>query len=185
MDARRDAGLAAAVFAVAANALVVRDFPGCVATVGDMRFEPGGFNVVPGSAHVSLEFRSLDPAQLDSLEAALLAEARSAAEAHALGVEATDVGRWQGVQLDENVRGAIATAATGLGLTALELASGAGHDAQALAAVTPSGMIFVPSVGGVSHDARERTTWEDCVNGANVLMHAALELCQNYAGRGA
>ncbi|MDP9285306.1 MAG: M20 family metallo-hydrolase [Actinomycetota bacterium] len=185
MDARRDAGLAAAVFAVSANALVIRDFPGCVATVGDMRFHPGGFNVVPAAAYAALEFRSLEPAQLDVLEAALLAEARSAAETYALGVEATDVGRWEGVQLDQEVREAIATAAAGLGLTSLELASGAGHDAQALAAVTRSGMVFVPSVGGVSHDARERTAWEDCVNGANVLMHAALELCHAYAARGA
>ncbi len=64
----------------------------------------------------------------------------------------------------------------GLGLTAMELPSGAGHDAQALAAVTPSGMIFVPSTGGVSHDAREHTPWQDCLNGANVLLGAALEL---------
>jgi N-carbamoyl-L-amino-acid hydrolase len=55
--------------------------------------------------------------------------------------------------------------------------SGAGHDAQALAGITPSGMIFVPSAGGVSHDPREHTAWKDCVNGANTLLHAALELC--------
>ena len=54
--------------------------------------------------------------------------------------------------------------------------SGAGHDAQALAAITPSGMVFVPSVGGVSHDPSEHTRWEDCVNGANVLLNATVEL---------
>jgi N-carbamoyl-L-amino-acid hydrolase len=185
MDARRDAGLAAAVFSVAANALVVRDFPGCVATVGDMQFAPGGFNVVPGSARVSLECRSPEAAQLDALEAALLGEARAAAEHHALGVEATVVGRWAPATLDRSVREAIASAAAGLGLTTLELPSGAGHDAQALAAVTPAGMIFVPSTGGVSHDPREHTPWDDCVNGADTLLHAALELCGSYAGRGA
>ena len=58
----------------------------------------------------------------------------------------------------------------------MELQSGAGHDAQALAAITPSGMAFVPSVGGISHDPLERTAWEDCVNGANVLLGAALRL---------
>ena len=177
MDARSDAGLAAAVFAVAANALV-RDFPDCVATVGDMRFRPGSFNVVPGAARVSLEFRSLESAQLDALEAALLQEARAAAEQHALGVEATVLGAWAPAALDAGMRAAIATAAAGLGLTAMEIPSGAGHDAQALAAVTPSGMIFVPSTGGVSHDPREHTSWEDCVNGANTLLHAALELCR-------
>jgi len=63
-----------------------------------------------------------------------------------------------------------------LGLRALELPSGAGHDAQALARVTRSGMLFVPSRGGVSHSPAELTAWEDCVNGADVLLGAALEL---------
>jgi hydantoinase/carbamoylase family amidase len=185
MDARRDAGLAAAVFAVAANTLVVRDYPGCVATIGAMRFEPGDFNVVPGAARVSLEFRSTEPAQLDELEAALHREARDAAERYALGVEGAIVGRWEPVTLDSGVREAIASAAAGLDLTAVELPSGAGHDAQALAAVTPTGMIIVPSTGGVSHQPREYTPWEDCVNGANTLLQAALELCRLYAVRGA
>ena len=56
----------------------------------------------------------------------------------------------------------------------MELPSGAGHDAQSLAAITPSGMVFVPAVGGVSHDPAEETAWEDCVNGANVLLNAAV-----------
>jgi N-carbamoyl-L-amino-acid hydrolase len=181
MDARRDAGLAAAVFSTAANALVVRDFPDCVATIGDMRFQPGAFNVVPGAAHVSLEFRALEPAQLDALEDALLAEARAAAQGYALGVEVTTVGSWEPTALDADLRTVIAAAATELGLTSMELASGAGHDAQPLAAVTASGMIFVPSAGGISHDPREHTPWEDCVNGANTLLHATLA----YAARGA
>ena len=184
MEGRHDAGLAAAAFTVAANALVVRDFAGCVATVGDLRFHPGGFNVVPGTARASLEFRSLDAAQLDALESALLAEAQAVAAAHGVTIEATGVGHWNGTQLDASVRAAIAVAAATLGLTALELSSGAGHDAQALAAVTPSGMIFVPSTGGISHDSREHTAWEDCVNGANTLLLATLGLCAAYAARG-
>jgi beta-ureidopropionase / N-carbamoyl-L-amino-acid hydrolase len=184
MDARRDAGLAAAAFAIAANALVVRDFPGCVATVGDMRFHPGAFNIVPGSARVSLEFRSLESSQLDALEEALLAEAHAAAERHALGVDVTPVGRWEPTPLDAGVRDAIETAAESLGLAAIELPSGAGHDAQALAGITPSGMIFVPSTGGVSHNPREHTDWDDCVHGADTLLQTTLELCRVYAVRG-
>ena len=64
----------------------------------------------------------------------------------------------------------------------MELPSGAGHDAQSLAAVTPSGMVFVPSSGGVSHDPAEHTAWEDCVNGANVLLHAAVALATGRVG---
>jgi N-carbamoyl-L-amino-acid hydrolase len=184
MTGRRDAGLAAADFAVAANAFVLRDFPGCVATVGDMRFEPGSFNVIPGAARVSLDFRSPEAAQLDALEAGLRGEAAAAAGRHALDVDARVVARWEPAVLDPGVREAIAGAAAGLGLTAIELPSGVGHDAQALAAATPSGMIFVPSAGGVSHQPGEHTSWEDCVNGANTLLHAALGLCRRYAVRG-
>ena len=177
----RRRGLAAAVFAVAANELVVRDFPGCVATVGDLRLEPGAYNVIPGSARVAIECRSLDLAQLDALESALLREAHAAAATHALDMEATPVGRWEPTPLDADLRATVGRAATGLGLKTLELQSGAGHDAQALAAVVPSGMVFVPSDGGASHDPREHTSWKDCVNGANTLLRAALELCTSYA----
>ncbi|HXY81925.1 MAG TPA: Zn-dependent hydrolase [Gaiellaceae bacterium] len=176
MGARRDAGLGAAAFAVAANAVVARDFPGCVATVGDLRLEPGAFNVVPGSARVALELRSPDAVQLDELESALLGEAGLAAEQHALGLEAIPVGSWEPTALDPGVRAAIRRAAAALGLSTLELVSGAGHDAQALAGVTRSGMIFVPSVAGISHDAGEHTRWEDCVHGADALLGAALAL---------
>jgi N-carbamoyl-L-amino-acid hydrolase len=65
-----------------------------------------------------------------------------------------------------------------LGLKHAPLPSGAGHDAQALARICPTGMIFVPSVGGFSHSSKEFTEWEDCVNGANVLLHAALLLAR-------
>jgi N-carbamoyl-L-amino-acid hydrolase len=177
MDARRDAGLAAAAFSLRANAIVVEGFPACVATVGDMRFEPGAFNVVPGAAHVSLEFRSLDAAELDALEAALLEAAGAIAERGGLELETEAVGRWEPTTLDAGVRAAIEDSAAGLGLTSTALPSGAGHDAQALAAVTRSGMVFVPSSGGLSHDPREHTSWPACVNGANVLLGAARLLC--------
>ena len=181
MDTRRDAGLASAAFAVAANELVVRDFPGCVATVGDLRLAPGAFNVIPGSAQLSLEFRSLDSATLDALEAALLDLAGAGAKSRGIDLDVEPVGRWEPTELDWRVRAAVERAAAGLGLTTMELPSGAGHDAQALAAVAPSGMIFVPSAGGVSHDAREHTPWQDCLNGANVLVAAALLLAAGPA----
>ena len=64
------------------------------------------------------------------------------------------------------------------GLEASRLPSGAGHDAQMIAALGPMGMIFVPSIGGISHSPRERTTWDDCARGATVLLDAILELDQ-------
>jgi hydantoinase/carbamoylase family amidase len=176
MEARKDAGVAAAGFIRAAHELVVRDFTGCVATVGDVHFEPGAFNVVPGAARLALEFRSLDRGRLDALERALLAAAHAEADAHALGLDVTPVGRWEPTDLASNVCDVVEQAAAALSLTSMRLPSGAGHDAQALAGLTASGMIFVPSVGGVSHAPGEHTAWKDCVNGANVLLGAALRL---------
>ena len=181
MDARRDAGLAAATFVVGVHETVLRDFPNCVATVGRVTFEPGAFNVIAGEAQVALEFRSADPSRLDALEDALVFRAR---EAETLGhtVEVEPVGRWEPVPLDTTVRTAIAHVADALGLSTAELPSGAGHDAQALAQITPSGMIFVPSVDGVSHQPGEQTAWDDCLNGANILLGTTLELAEVFAG---
>lgn len=176
MDQRRDAGLAAAAFMLAANDVTVREFPGTVATVGEVRLAPGAFNVVPGRATVSLEFRAADGATLDRLERALLECAQREAAARGVEVGAEPVGRWEPTPLDGGVIEAIERSAELLGLRSMRMPSGAGHDAQALAEVTPAGMVFVPSIDGVSHDPSERTSWEDCANGADVLAGAALAL---------
>jgi N-carbamoyl-L-amino-acid hydrolase len=73
---------------------------------------------------------------------------------------------------------AITAAADSLALTHTALPSGAGHDAQSLAPFTDAGMIFIPSQDGVSHSPREFSEWEACINGANVLLRAALKMCE-------
>ena len=176
MRERRDAAVGAAAFVVAARDLVARDYPGCVATAGNIEVEPGAFNVIPRRARLALEFRSTETQRLDELEGELTALARRAAETNSVELEIAPAGRWEPTALDEGVRAAIGRSAQTLGLRTLDLASGAGHDAQAVAAVTRSGMVFVPSRGGVSHASDEHTDWEDCVNGANVLLNAALDL---------
>ncbi len=178
MAGRRDAAVAAARVILGIRETVVRDFPGSVATVGDVRVEPGAFNVVPGLARLALEFRSADERELDAIESAMLARVRAEVDSEAVEVEVSPVARWQPSHLDPGMADAIERSAAALGLTTKRLASGAGHDAQALAAVTPSGMIFVPSVGGVSHDPSELTAWEDVVNGANVLLGTVRELAR-------
>jgi hydantoinase/carbamoylase family amidase len=178
MDARRDAGLAAASFALAVREIVVRDFPGCVATIGDVRLAPGAYNVVPGTARVALEFRSGDHVGLERLEVAMLDAARAAAERGRVELEIEPVGRWEPTAFDLFVCDTIEAVAADLGLSTMRLPSGAGHDAQALAGVTRAGMIFVPSIGGLSHAPGEETRWEDCVNGANVLLRTALVLAR-------
>ncbi len=178
MDARRDAALGAAAFVLAVREIVAREFPECVATVGDIATEPGSFNVVPRLARLRMECRSLDAAELTALEEALGDRARREAEAFGLSVTVERVGRWEPTPTDSRFRAAVSDAATALGLSTMELPSGAGHDAQALAPITPVGMVFVPSVAGISHDPSEHTRWVDCVNGANVLLGATVQLAR-------
>jgi N-carbamoyl-L-amino-acid hydrolase len=179
MQARRDAALGAAAFVLAVRETVTRDFPDCVATVGDIDLEPGAFNVIPGRARLSLELRSPGAARLELLESALLDAADRAARGAGLGLQTDAVGQFAPVAMHESMRLTIARAAHDLGLRSVELVSGAGHDAQALARVTPTGMIFVPSAGGVSHDPAEYTEWQACVNGANVLLRSALLVAES------
>lgn len=185
MDARRDAAVAAASVILSVREIVIHDFPGSVITVGDVRVEPGAFNVVPGVARLALEFRSQDEAELDAIESAVFARLRADAEARGIGLEVSPVARWQPTALDPGMADAIERVATALGLSTKRLPSGAGHDAQVLAAVTPTGMIFVPSVGGVSHDPREYTAWDDVVNGANVLLGTVVALAAGDQGSAA
>jgi len=183
MVVRRDAAVAAAAFVLGVRELTIRDYPGAVATVGDVRVEPGAFNVVPGRARLRLECRSLHAPEVESLASALTDLANETARTEGVEVTVEPVGRVAPAPTAETVRAALAGAAADLGLTTMELASGAGHDAQSLAAITPSGMVFVPSIGGVSHDPSEETAWPDCLNGANVLLNAAVRLAE-AAGRG-
>ncbi len=74
------------------------------------------------------------------------------------------------------VKRVVESAAGALRLDAHHLPSGAGHDAQMMATLMPMGMIFVPSVGGISHSPKELTSWQDCAHGANVLLRAVLAL---------
>jgi N-carbamoyl-L-amino-acid hydrolase len=176
MEHRLDAAQGASAFTLAVRETVMAEFPGCVATVGNMAFEPGVFNVVPRAVTVSTEFRADAEATLDEIEARLAQQASHAAHRFGLDLEIQQLDSTAPARMDERVQEALAGACRALGLRHTFLPSGAGHDAQCLAPVCPTGMIFVPSVGGTSHSAREFTGWRDCVNGANVLLHAALTL---------
>jgi N-carbamoyl-L-amino-acid hydrolase len=176
MDLRRDASLGAAQLALAVHEMIRRDFPGCVANVGDVAIEPGAFNVVPERATLKLEVRSLDETELRSLAAVVGDLARAAARRWNLEVVVEPVGWWAPGLTHPRVREAVASSARSLGLSATEMPSGAGHDAQVMARITPSGMVFVPSHDGISHHPEEFTELEDCINGANVLLGAAVAL---------
>jgi N-carbamoyl-L-amino-acid hydrolase len=123
-----------------------------------------------------IELRDLSPEKL----AAMIADIRRRAAAIATNtktrIEIADHSRNPPAMAAEDVQGAIERAARSLGLSARRQPSGAGHDAQMMAVLGRMGMIFVPSVGGISHSPRELTSWQDCANGANVLLGAVLEM---------
>ena len=174
---RQDALLAAAHLTVAVNEVAL-DTPGRhVATVGRMRVEPGAPNVIPGKVVMSLEIRDLSAKKIKRLYAVIAAHAGEIANKTetSMTFERLDVAAVP-APTDERMRRIIEETAHGLGLTTKRMPSGAGHDAQDMVRIAPTGMIFVPSVDGISHAPDEYTRPEDMANGANVLLHAVLKL---------
>jgi len=114
------------------------------------------------------------------LEAALLERAQAAAAQFGLGLQVEWLGRCNPAPMSERVQMMLAESADFLALKRISLGSGAGHDAQSLAKVCPVGMIFIPSVEGASHSPREFSRWRDCVNGANLLLQAALRMASDF-----
>ena len=178
MEDRLDASLGASAFTLAAREIAMNDFPNCVLNIGNMEFTPGAFNIVPERVDVALEFRSPDEDEFQQLDRTLLERAKAEAQRFGLDLKVDFLGKHSPTVMSKKVQQTFADACETLGLTHTSLVSGAGHDGQSLAGICPVGMIFVPSVDGASHSPREFTKWEDCVNGANVLLQAALRLAE-------
>jgi N-carbamoyl-L-amino-acid hydrolase len=174
MDRRRDAMLAAARFIEAVNR-VVTSVPGRqVGTVGRIQALPGAPNVIPGKVVLSLELRDLDAAKITMLYERIREEASRIAAASGTTFDFTSINVNTPAPTDPRIRAIIATSARDVGLTTKLMPSGAGHDAQDMARLGPVGMIFVPSVDGISHSPREFSRADDITNGANVLLGAVL-----------
>ena len=177
MNHRRDALLSAAEFVLAVNR-VATSMPGRqVATVGRLRAEPGAPNVIPGKVVLSLEIRDLDAAKMTAVYDAVRAEADKIAQARQTPFTFAQLKvSSEPAPTDQRLQRIIAKAAGALKLTSKVMPSGAGHDAQEISHITPTGMIFVPSVGGISHAPKEFTTQQDMANGANVLLQTVLAI---------
>jgi N-carbamoyl-L-amino-acid hydrolase len=176
MSMRKDALLAAAAFVTGLPDIAAGVSEHAVVTCGILRLEPGGANVVPGVATVTLDFRDPVRERLDELERAIEQAAHDAAERHGLTVTWKADPSIDPVPLDESLRGAIRRQTERLGLSHTDIPSGAGHDSQNMAHIAPTAMIFVPSKAGRSHSAAEFTEFDDVVNGANVLLATMIEL---------
>jgi len=176
MNDRHDALLSAARFIEAVNRIVTSEPGRQVGTVGRINALPGTVNVIPGKVECTLELRDLDEKKIDALFVKVEAEAKK--------IGAMNGTTFSFAQFTNNIpaptapaiRAMIAAAATELGLSHKTMPSGAGHDAQDVAQICPVGMIFIPSIGGISHAPKEFSRPQDITNGANVLLNTLLKL---------
>jgi len=173
---RKDALLAASEMVVAVREIAT-SIPGKqVATVGQISVSPGAPNVIPGEVKFTVDMRDLDARKLAAMADQLHHRLNEIAARNGCAVEVEKTGAHAPALTAEPLRRAIEQAADSLGLRHTRLPSGAGHDAQMMALLGPIGMIFIPSLGGISHAPGERSRWEDVANGANVLLQTILGL---------
>ncbi len=184
MNKRKDALLAAGRFIVAVNKVVTSEPGRQVGTVGRISAEPGAPNVIPGKVTMSLELRDLASEKIQDLFKSIQSEAKR------IELESGTTFTFTPIEpasipapTDERMRRIIAESAKELGLSYQLMPSGAGHDAQDMARIAPTGMIFVPSVGGISHSPKEFTKPEDMANGANVLLRTVLKIDSEKSDR--
>ncbi len=177
MNKRWDAMVSAAEMTLAINH-VATSMPGRqVATVGRIRAEPGAPNVIPGEVVMSLEIRDLDAWKMQQVFERIQSEAKRIADARFTPIRFNEIEvASPPAPTDLQMRRIISHAADELGMSFKLMPSGAGHDAQDMTHIAPTGMIFVPSVNGVSHSPKEFTTPQDMANGASVLLKTVLAI---------
>ncbi|MDK1373267.1 MULTISPECIES: Zn-dependent hydrolase [unclassified Sinorhizobium] len=176
MSMRSDAGHAAARVIVFLHDRAMTSNTPTVATVGCIAFEPNAINVIPSRATFTVDLRDPDAERLRAEEAALASYLHDLAAAEDMAIATERLARFEPVTFNARIVGLIEEAARMRGLTSKRMTSGAGHDAQMIARFAPAAMIFVPSVGGISHNPREYTADGDLVAGANVLLDVVQRL---------
>jgi N-carbamoyl-L-amino-acid hydrolase len=176
MHLRHDAGYCAARIGVFVREIARRMGASQVATVGSVRLTPNLINVIANQAVVSVDLRNTDDDLLIEAEKAFGAFLETLAQEEGVTIETRSLVRTQPVIFDTKVLQAIEAVAAEFGLPIRRMTSGAGHDAQMMARICPTAMIFVPSVGGISHNPREFTERRHLHIGADALLHTMLRL---------
>ncbi len=176
MNDRRDALLAFARYTDMVNRVVTSEPGRQVGTVGMVMAFPGARNVIPGKVQCSLELRDLDNARITRLFERVRAECVKIGEATGTTFAFESTHQSASAMCDRGIMATIESQARVLGLSQRSLPSGAGHDAQHMAKICPSAMIFIPSLKGISHAPQEYSSPGDITNGANVLLQTILAL---------
>ena len=181
MSMRRDPGFVAASITTFVRDLALELGGAQVATVGQVTLQPNLVNVVPASATMTVDLRNTDEDVLQAAERRLLARCDELAASENVSIETRSLARFEPVIFDPEVVDLVHATAKQLGHTVQRMPSGAGHDAQMLARVCPTAMIFTPSENGLSHNPAEHTEPADLEAGANVLLHVMLSLAEGDA----
>lgn len=176
MRLRRDALLGAAALALELEKLANRLGSACVATMGRIKTYPDVINIVPGRCSFTVDFRQYAPELFEKGKLEIHQLVKECAKSRGLASKFKKLADVAPVVFDSTMTALIEDSAKELGLSTKRLYSGAGHDAQFLAGVCPTAMIFVPSLGGRSHSPEEWTEFSDIADGCNVLMRSALKL---------
>ena len=176
MNDRRDALVAAARFILAVDDVATNTPGRQVATVGRIAPSPGAPNVVPGEATLSLEIRDLSMDKIDMIFELIRERAAGIAAPEDVTFDFEPFYVSYSAPTDLRIRALVESSAEDLGLSSLRMPSGAGHDAQSIARLGPVGMIFVPSVDGISHSPREYSEPDAIVAGVNVMLRTLLKL---------
>ncbi len=176
MADRRDALLAASHLTIAVRQIVSSEPGRQVGTVGRLEVTPNAPNVIPGVVRLTIELRDLSAEKLTRMADRIRLRATEIARDTATSIQFTSESHNIPASADNTVQQAIERSAARLGLASQRMPSGAGHDAQMMAQLSPMGMIFVPSVGGISHSPLELTSWDDCARGADALLGTVLEM---------
>ncbi|CAB4899035.1 unannotated protein [freshwater metagenome] len=177
MSLRHDPTYVAAEIAVFLRKLSARYGSHQVCTVGKVDVFPNLINVVAARVTMTLDIRNTDEYLLQRAEMEVAAFLNEIATSEGVTITTKKLARFEPVEFDERVVAVIEQISNDLGNTTQRMPSGAGHDAQMLARVCPTAMIFVPSINGISHNPAEDTETDDLVAGANILLHAMLNLC--------
>jgi len=178
MRLRRDAGYVAAAIAVFLRDLAREMGGGQLATMGRIELVPNLINVIAARATATVDLRNTDEEALREAERRLAAFLDGIAAREEVAIAVRRLARFEPVIFDDAIARLVEDTARRLGHSIRRMTSGAGHDAQMMARICPTAMIFTPSVGGLSHNVREFTRPEDLGAGADVLLHTLLALAE-------
>jgi N-carbamoyl-L-amino-acid hydrolase len=176
MRLRHDAGHCAAAIGMKLREIATALGGDQVCTMGMVKLHPNLINVIAARATVTVDLRNTDESLLQKAEAQLAGFLETLARSEGVKIDTRRLARFEPVRFDDGIVRVIERHAGELGLSCRRMTSGAGHDAQMLARVCPTAMIFVPSIGGISHNPAEDTQPEDIAAGTQVLLRTLVEL---------